>query len=31
MDPKSDDAKFALNDLGVAYFKLNDIQNAKKY
>ena len=31
IDPKSDNAKFALNDLGVAYFKLNDIQNAKKY
>ncbi|MBB6369081.1 tetratricopeptide repeat protein [Chryseobacterium shigense] len=25
------DSKFALNDLGVAYFKLNDIENAKKY
>ncbi|MGG5210058.1 hypothetical protein ACQWU4_14095 [Chryseobacterium sp. MIQD13] len=23
------DSKFALNDLGVAYFKLNDIENAK--
>jgi len=23
--------KFALNDLGVAYFKINDIPNAKKY
>ena len=25
------DAKFALNDLGVAYFKNNDVENAKKY
>lgn len=24
-------SKFVLNDLGVAYFKLNDIENAKKY
>lgn len=31
VDPKSDDAKFAFNDLGVAYFKLNDISKAKKY
>lgn len=28
---ESEDVKFALNDLGVAYFKLNDIENAKKY
>lgn len=31
VDPKSDDAQFALNDLGVAYFKFNDVENAKKY
>lgn len=31
LDPESEDVKFALNDLGVAYFKLNDIENAKKY
>lgn len=26
-----EELKFAFNDLGVAYFKINDIQNAKKY
>ncbi|KPE49410.1 tetratricopeptide repeat protein [Chryseobacterium indologenes] len=31
LDLESEDVKFALNDLGVAYFKLNDIENAKKY
>lgn len=30
-DVNSQDYKFALNDLGVAYFKLNDLDNAKKY
>ncbi|WP_300674024.1 hypothetical protein [Soonwooa sp.] len=28
-DPE--DLKFCYNDLGVAYFKLNDLTNAKKY
>jgi len=27
----NEDYKFVLNDLGVAYFKLNDLENAKKY
>lgn len=31
MDRNDNDSKFVLNDLGVAYFKLNDIENAKKY
>ena len=26
-----EELKFAFNDLGAAYFKINDIQNAKKY
>ena len=26
-----EELKLAFNDLGVAYFKLNDFQNAKKY
>lgn len=27
----NDDVKFVLNDLGVAYFKIKDMNNAKKY
>ena len=27
----NEELKFALNDLGVAYFKIKDIPNAKKY
>lgn len=31
VEVNSENSKFALNDLGVAYFKLNDVNNAKKY
>lgn len=31
LDSQHEDNKIILNDLGVAYFKINDIQNAKQY
>ncbi|MDY0931677.1 hypothetical protein [Chryseobacterium sp. CFBP8996] len=31
LDSQHEDNKIILNDLGVAYFKINDIQNAKLY
>lgn len=31
LDSEHEDRKIILNDLGVAYFKINDIQNAKLY
>lgn len=31
LEPTSEDSSIILNDLGVAYFKINDVPNAKKY
>lgn len=31
MNVNNEDYKFVLNDLGVAYFKINDVNNARKY